>query len=393
MFEKISSVFASNELQITKYSLRLEKILLIALALSVCVSEPLSRNIIRIIFVMFAVKIFIGRNVITELLKRYKIFLLPISAFAWWMIISSIYGGDLVTDDDSNVYWFFFSHNMILFLPMILMIRRQKISARLLIFAAVSLLIDDVFIFWQLGEGITAPITFLNDSPWQSSMLYVILLPTLLILFLQTDKRRQKIFFAAMFAVSWTAFIFLYRQPAQILLMIIFALILLEKFFDLKKFLVLAVTAIIFLIAMPAELNPMPTVEKIFAERILIWQGTLDMIKANPIMGVGLGNYLEQYHGAYALPDAKFISVNNALNTYLQLWSETGIFGLTIFLAIFGGILFWSRRRRGNLYGQILFFATLSLMLYAATDFIFASYSAMRVYWFLFGICVASLDR
>ena len=378
MFEKFSSVFANNELQITKYSLRLEKILLILLALGVCVSEPLSRNIIRIIFVIFAVKIFIGRNIITELLKRYKIFLLPISAFAWWMIISSIYGGDLVTDDDSNVYWFFFSHNMILFLPMILMIRRQKNSARLLICAAISLLIDDLFIAYQLSQGVIYPKTFLNDSPLQNSILYVILLPTFLILFLQVDDKRKKIFYAAMFVLSWTAFIFIYNQPAQIVLMIIFVLILLEKFFDLKKFLVLALTSIIFLVAMPAELNPIPMIEKIFAERILVWQGVFNMIQSNPIMGVGLGKFLEQYQELYALPDAKSIWANHALNTYLQLWAETGIFGLILFVAIFGGILF---------------FATLSLMLYAATDFIFASYSAMRVYWFLLGVCVASLDR
>ena len=393
MLKKFSTLFANNELQITKFSLRLEKVLLILLALSVCVSEPLSRNIIRIIFVIFAVKIFIGRNVITELLKRYKIFLLPISAFAWWMIISSIYGGDLVTDDDSDVYWFFFSHNMILFLPLILMIRRQKNSERLLICAAISLLIDDLFIAYQICEGITAPITFLNDSPFQNSILYVILLPTILILFLQTDDRRKKFFYAAMFTVSWTTFIFIYNRPAQILLLIIFALILIEKFFDLKKVAVLALTAIIFFVAMPAELNPIPTVEKVFAERILIWQGTANMIQANPLMGVGLGNYLEKYHEVYELPDAKNIELNHALNTYLQLWAETGIFGLILFLSIFGGILFWARRRRGNLYGKILFFSTLSLMFYAATDFIFAGYSAMRAYWFLFGVCVASLDR
>ena len=97
------------------------------------------------------------------------------------MIISSVYGGDLVTDDDSDVYWFFFSHNMILFLPLILMIRRQKNSERLLICAAISLLIDDLFIAYQICEGITAPITFLNDSPFQNSILYMILLPTILI--------------------------------------------------------------------------------------------------------------------------------------------------------------------------------------------------------------------
>ena len=394
MLKKFSLMIANYEMRLTKYALRIENILLILLALSVCISEPLSRNIIRVIFVMVAVKFFVGKDIIVELFKRYKFFMLTISAFAWWMIISSIYGGDLVTDDDSNVYWFFFSHNMILFIPMILMIRRQNKSEKLLIAMGISLLIDDAFIAYQLFNGVEFPITFLNDSPLQNSILYVILLPMFLILTLdESTDRLKKFFYGTTFFVSWAAFIFLYTKPAQLILIAIFIFILIEKFGAWKKFLAVALTAGIFFALMPIEINFLSAAKEIFGDRIFIWQGAANMIKENPIMGVGLGKYFEQYHGIYEIPSAINIDVNHAFNTYLQLWAETGIVGVGLFCALFGGILLWARRRFGNLYGKILFFSTLSLTLYAATDFIFAGYSAMRLYWFLFGVCVASLDR
>lgn len=394
MIKKFSLLIANYEMRLTKYALRIENILLILLALSVCISEPLSRNIIRIIFVTVAVKFFVGKDIIVELFKRYKFFMLTISAFAWWMIISSIYGGDLVTDDDSNVYWFFFSHNMILFIPLILMIRRQNKSEKLLIATGISLLIDDIFIAYQIFNGVEFPITFLNDSPLQNAILYVILLPMFLILTLdESTDRLKKYFYGATFFVSWAAFIFLYTKPAQLILIAIFLLILIERFGAWKKFLAVALTAGIFFALMPIELNFVATLKEIFAERILVWQGAANMIKDNPIMGVGLGNYFEQYIGVYGVPAAQIIDVPHALNTYLQLWAETGIFGVGLFCALFGGILLWARQRFGNLYGKILFFSTLALTLYSATDFIFESYSAMRLYWFLFGVCIASLDR
>ena len=390
--------FKNFPLRITHYALRIETLLIILLALSVCISEPLSRNIIRIIFVMFAVKFFIHKDAVMNLTKRYKFLLISISAFAWWMIISSLYGGHLVSDSDSNVYWFFFSHNMILFVPLVMMIRRQKKSEKLLIVTGLSLLIDDFFIVWQLSNGVENPITFLNDSAFQSSILYVILLPTLLILTLNDEENfNKRIFYGATFFISLVAFLFLYTNCAQIVVAIILAAILIESFSrSSKKFLAL-MTAGIFFIMFQGALQDLGDVEKIcvedvFTERSLIWTSTVDIIEENPIMGVGLGNYDEVLHEKY-LAEMPTLKVIHAYNTYMQFWAETGIFGMILFCVIFSWILIWSRRRCGNLYGRILFYSTLSLMLYATTDFIFESYSAMRLYWIMLGVCVASLDR
>ena len=372
--------------------------MLILLAISVCISEPLSRNIIRIIFVMFAVRFFIVKDKVMELAKRYKIFLLPISAFAWWMIISSVYGGHLVSDSDSNVYWFFFIHNTILLVPMIIMMRHKKISEKLLIVTGISLLFDDFFVAWQLLNGVTYPITFLNDSPFQSSILYVILLPTLLILLLNEEgDLLKKIFYGATFFISLAAFLFLYTSFAQIVVTIIFVLILFESFRRCKKIFLVLMIAGIFIVMFQGILKDLGDFKKICAEdaftaRNIIWESSVDIIKNQPFMGVGLGNYNKVINEKY-LAEMPKIKVQHAYNTYLQFWAETGIVGLILFCVIFGGILIWARRRCGNLYGRILFYSTLSLILYAFSDFVFERYSALRLYWFLFGVCVASLDR
>jgi O-antigen ligase len=76
--------------------------------------------------------------------------------------------------------------------------------------------------------------------------------------------------------------------------------------------------------------------------RIAIWLTTLAMIKSSPILGVGSGNFtlefvrqnvpeltgdpsLARYAGAFT---------NDAHNEYLQIWSEQGIVGLALYLAV-----------------------------------------------------------
>lgn len=79
-------------------------------------------------------------------------------------------------------------------------------------------------------------------------------------------------------------------------------------------------------------------------ERTLLWQNTWQMIKENPIGGVGAGNW-QIYFPKYGLQN--FIQTNYLIsdgyttfqrphNDFLWIWSELGILGLLIYLAIFG---------------------------------------------------------
>ncbi len=69
------------------------------------------------------------------------------------------------------------------------------------------------------------------------------------------------------------------------------------------------------------------------ALRLTVWKDTLRMVKENPVLGVGLGNYNIHYplYQSKALL-SKEIRIDHTHNDYLQLAAETGIVGLFLFL-------------------------------------------------------------
>ena len=68
-----------------------------------------------------------------------------------------------------------------------------------------------------------------------------------------------------------------------------------------------------------------------FSSRGWVWRDTFAMIKANPILGVGLGAY-ETAFSAYTKSDGS-LRVPQAHNDYLQVVADCGIIG--------GGIALW----------------------------------------------------
>lgn len=377
-------------------------ILILMLSLSICISEPLSRNLIRILFLIAAGSFFVKRKEFFEIVREYKIFFVLMILFIGWMIFSAMVFGQKFSGGENTLEWIFFSHNMILFLPLIFFIRRFSITEKIFILLGVSLLIDDVFVAWQFTQGIERPITFLKGSFMQGTMVYVILLPALLILSLQKfEDVRKKFFYRAVFFVSLIAFILLNTRGPWIDLAIIFPLILIYELRDWKKVLSIAgiflIAAGIFLAIFPKTLERVQTIgqansQQSVTERFLMWRSATNMIIEHPLTGVGLGNYDEEYQQKYILPEAKEREQTHAHNIYLQLWAESGIFGLIFFCALFGYILFWSWQKRENFFGRIIFFSTLALMLYGLTDYTISGYRAMRIYWFLFGVCLAEIN-
>lgn len=76
--------------------------------------------------------------------------------------------------------------------------------------------------------------------------------------------------------------------------------------------------------------------------RVFIWSNTIDMIYDHPVTGVGYG----AFHSTYQTYQATYFRENNDLNKYfyladdnevaynefLQIWAETGIIGLALFV-------------------------------------------------------------
>lgn len=68
-------------------------------------------------------------------------------------------------------------------------------------------------------------------------------------------------------------------------------------------------------------------------ERLAHWQAALNMAEANPILGVGMGNYDSAYE-QYRLLNWE-MSLSHAHNYYLNVFAETGAVGLSVYLLLF----------------------------------------------------------
>ena len=71
--------------------------------------------------------------------------------------------------------------------------------------------------------------------------------------------------------------------------------------------------------------------------RLLIWKGAWEMVKDHPLLGTGLGTYWLLWP-PYRLPDDSSGGYY-VHNDYLQLWVETGLPGLLLFVAFFVFVL------------------------------------------------------
>jgi tetratricopeptide (TPR) repeat protein len=109
-------------------------------------------------------------------------------------------------------------------------------------------------------------------------------------------------------------------------------------------------------------------------QRILIWRNSLNMIRHNSILGVGVGNYKIQYQ-PYRTADEQLstgpdIFVRRAHNEYVQLLSEIGLFGIVFFFWIIVVSLRMCAeilKKTKSVYGQFL---SLGLMLSLLSSYI-----------------------
>ena len=375
-------------------------LLFVVIALASGLSEPLCRNSIRIIFFITVVLAFTDQRVL-DLAIKYKRLPILMFAFTGWLIVSAFHSGHVPDSSDSSVYWIYFSHNMLLFIPIALFIKSERQINRLLIVLAISLLLNDIVVDLQIYYGSERPVTFLRGAFMQSALLYTILLPIYLILALRAERTYVKVLCRLFFIFSLGAFILLNTRGAWFAMLIVLSAAFVFCIRSWKKIfsigLIFAIVAGIFVTVLPQINSRFETLKNVsteqsVTERVLIWRSAIAMIEDNPILGVGFGNFEQKYQREYILPEAKERWQSHAHNVYLQFWAENGVIGLASFCALFGYILQQSWRHRQNKYAAMIFFSTLGFLLYSLTDYTYSSYAAMRVYWFVFAICLRGVD-
>ena len=129
------------------------------------------------------------------------------------------------------------------------------------------------------------------------------------------------------------------------------------------------------------------------SERMLMWQSAWNMFLDHPVLGVGAQNYEYQYQNHYISPLAKERGQMHAHNNAFQILAEQGVLGFGAFFLLFGVILWrgWQGMRRGSLWGYMLLFSTLGLLLQGLTEFNFGNAAVIRLYWLLAGIATTGM--
>lgn len=130
------------------------------------------------------------------------------------------------------------------------------------------------------------------------------------------------------------------------------------------------------------------------SERILMWQSAWQMFLDHPWTGVGAQNYTREYQNNYISPLAKEREQVHAHNNVFQVLAEQGVLGFSAFCLLFGVILNrgWQGMRRGSIWGYMLFFSTLGLLLQGLTEFNFGNAAVIRLYWLLAGIAATGMQ-
>lgn len=131
-------------------------------------------------------------------------------------------------------------------------------------------------------------------------------------------------------------------------------------------------------------------------------QTAVQLIKEEPLVGIGLGNWGKVYHERFEADNPNHeVNMQSPHNIYLQVWNETGLIGLIGFLSLIGfqlGILiralrrFYHQHSHGFPWLAGLFLPFLAIFLFGFMDYDFFSRHIMHLYWFYWGLCLYAIS-
>lgn len=123
-------------------------------------------------------------------------------------------------------------------------------------------------------------------------------------------------------------------------------------------------------------------------DRIEVWKICGTMIKENPVLGIGLGQFKSVYHNKYWKP-AETQKLPHAHNNLLHITVENGMIGgigFLFFILLFYRMAFKDWIKTKNPYTLMILGAFSNMMLYGLIEYTFDSTIAMKTFWFGLGI-------
>lgn len=330
--------------------------------------------------------------------QDYKGYFIAISLFIISMLLSALFSGDIIYGlkrwADMWI-WRFMPFVVVIFLL------NNYIDAKKVIltgFAGITL--TSVYAVYQGLSGMSRANGFYG-YPMTLAGGLCIFLPLLLIEFFERKLLGKYYWLAGLsFCICSAGLVFNATRGAWLAVTIVCGVLLLYYMFKSKRNLAVSIIFIAListvLVNNPKFMHRLDTIDDFNkyqsnTERILIWQSAWNMFKDHPILGVGLGQYTENYQQKYISPQAKEPNLTHAHNNFMQMLAENGIVGFASFVIMFGYIIFknliaWVRTR--NVYALMIVSATVCLLLQGFTEYNVGNSAVIKMYWLVLGLLV-----
>lgn len=126
-------------------------------------------------------------------------------------------------------------------------------------------------------------------------------------------------------------------------------------------------------------------------ERILMWESATKMFIDHPVVGVGLGNYYEEYMTNYRSPLSRETQ-GHPHNVLLAFLSETGLLGTSGYILLFIYLYYYTITnyiRNKDVFSLSFLFCLLAFTINSLTDTIFCQLGYRgntSLFWILTGL-------
>lgn len=224
-------------------------------------------------------------------------------------------------------------------------------------------LVSSLYAFWQAGQGVSRATGFINmlELAGQLSML----IPVLVVVLCNSSRRIAKHWFLALtLMLSCVTLILNGTRGAWIAVSVVclgYVLLFLYKNYKTVYWpkIIIAIVLVISVFSMVVYHMPgarertismMKFQDRNLGARFAMWPSAFDMFTDHLLVGVGVGNYHEQYAEKYARAELivkhtgslyeSWLVHKHPHNSFLHLLAETGLLGFCTFLSLYLYVLF-----------------------------------------------------
>ena len=371
------------------------QILIFFLTISFFVSIAAGNIFLGILTLCFFVKTYQKKANINS---EYKIYFITVCLFIATMFISALFSGDIICGFKrwADMWiWRFMPFVVVIFL-----LNNYFDAKKVMLTGFAGITLTSVYAVYQGLSGMSRANGFYGHPMTLGGWL-CIFLPLLLIEFFERKLLGQYYWLAGLaFCICSAGLVFNATRGAWLAVAIVSAVLLIYYMFKSKRNLAVSIIFVAListvLVNNPKFMHRLDTIDDFNkyqsnTERILIWQSAWNMFKDHPILGVGLGQYTENYQQKYISPQAKDPKLGHAHNNFMQMLAENGIVGFFGFVIMFGYIIFknlitWVKGR--NVYALMIVSATVCLLLQGFTEYNVGNSAVIKMYWLVLGLLV-----